>query len=145
MGWVELLRESRCWKGSLEELGEKPHTINTTRKRCLLFVNGLIIHSWRLGLKKQRLKSKVESIIETGIEKWKWRYKKGKYQYQWSPGRFLGWCRVHSSFRVRSRWLLRSTSDRVAPTTVWRGESVCCEAVVPLGWVAKSRERVWGA
>lgn len=67
-------RESRrCERGSLEELGEKPRTINTTRERCLLFINGLIIHSWRLGLKKrktkkQRLKSKVESTIQTGIK-----------------------------------------------------------------------------
>jgi hypothetical protein len=37
------------------------------------FINGLIIHSWRLGLKKrktkkQRLKSKVESTIQTLVD-----------------------------------------------------------------------------
>jgi hypothetical protein len=60
-------RESRrCERGSLEELGEKPRTINTTRERCLLFINGLIIHSWRLGLKKKKEKQrKTKAEIES--------------------------------------------------------------------------------
>lgn len=59
-------------KGRLKSLEKNRAIINTTQKRCLFFITGLIIHSWRLGFKKtkQRLKSKSKVYSRLG-SKWK--------------------------------------------------------------------------
>jgi hypothetical protein len=59
----------RCERGRLKSLEKRKTAYNKhNMKRCLLFINGLIIHSWRLGRKKQKAEIEVEIVIESEIE-----------------------------------------------------------------------------